>query len=168
MDPSGASVSEPTMAKRTLGPGHYIALLAVQTMGAVIVLLDGMPIYREMTRNLAAHQPRPGVLWWAWAGVLLILGAYVLRMRLRPALPKSGHPVIGHVLFFAGRLSFVVATSAFSLVFINHFGELNLPPHRMISLLVLLFAMFCWNVELERLAKALIGRAGEPEEGIRR
>jgi hypothetical protein len=152
------------MERKPRGPGLYLALVAAQTVGAAIILWDGMPIYREMMRDLTGHQPRPGVLWWAWGGILLVLGAYALRMRLRPALPKSGHPVVGHVLHFAGRLSFVTVTSAFSLVFINHFGELNLPPHRMISLLVCLFAMFCWNVELERLAKALIGREGEPAE----
>jgi hypothetical protein len=94
-------------------------------------------------------------------GIILVLSAYILRVRLRPAISPSGHAVAGHIILFAGRLSFVVATSAFSLVFINHFGELNIPPHRMVALLMLLFAMFCWNLELERLAKALIGTAGE-------
>jgi len=38
----------------------------------------------------------------------------------------------------------------------------NLPLHRMIMLVALLFCLFCWNLELERFAKALIGKAGEP------
>ncbi len=155
-------MSEPATVKKPRWAGLYFALVAVQTIGVAIILWDGMPIYHEMMRDLSGHQPRPGVMWWLWGGVALILGAYVLRMRLRPPLPKSGHAVAGHIVFFAGRLGFVAATSTFSLVFINHFGELNLPLHRMISLVVLLFAMFCWNLELEHLAKALIGKAGEP------
>ncbi len=146
------------------GPGLFLSLLAVETAGIVIILLDGMPIYREMIRKVSDHTPRPGVPWWAWAGIVLVLGAYLLRVRFRPSLPPSGHAVAGHLISFVGRMSFVVATSAFSLVFINHFGELNLPPRRMVSLLVLLFAIFCWTLELERLAKALIGTAGEPRK----
>ena len=156
-------MSEPATVKKPRGPGLYFVLVAAQTVGVAIILWYGMPIYREMMRDLSGHQPRPVVLWWAWGGILLVLVAYVLRMRLRPPLPKGGRPIVGHVLLFAGRLGFVAATSTFSLVFINHFGELNLPPHRMASLLVLLFAMFCWNLELEHLSKALIGRAGEPD-----
>jgi len=146
------------------GPGLYFSLLGVETAGIAIILLNGMPIYHEMTRDVSGHTPNPGVLWWAWAGIILVLGAYLLRIRLRPPMPRSGHAPAGHVIFFVGRLSFVAATSTFSLVFINHPGEMNMPPHRMAVLLVLLFAMFCWNLELERLAKALIGTAGEPRK----
>jgi len=34
----------------------------------------------------------------------------------------------------------------------------------MVLILALLFSLFCWNLELERLAKALIGTAGEPQK----
>ena len=146
------------------GPGLFLSLLAVETVGIAIILLDALPIYREMIRKISDHTPRPGVPWWAWAGIALALGAYLTRVRLRPSPPPSGHAVAGHILSFVGRLSFVVATSTFSLVFINHFGELNLPPRRMVSILVLLFAIFCWTLDIERLAKALIGTAGEPRK----
>ena len=143
------------------GPRLYFSLLAAETVGVAIILSNGMPIYHEMMRDISGHTPRPGVLWWAWGGVILVLGAYILRARLRPPMPSSGHAVAGHIISFAGRLSFVAATSTFSLVFINHFGEMNVPPLRLALILVLLFSLFCWNLELERLAKALIGTAGE-------
>jgi hypothetical protein len=146
------------------GPGRYFSLLAVEAVGFAIIMLNGMPIYHEMMRDVSGHKPQPGVLWWAWAGVILTLSAYIIRVWLRPTMPRSGHAIAGHILSFVGRLSFVAATSTFSLVFINHVGELNLPPYRMAVILVLLFAMFCWNLELERLAKALIGTAGEPRK----
>ena len=150
---------------RTLrGPRLYLSLLAAETAGIAIILWNGIPIYHEMMRDISGHTPRPGVLWWGWGGIILVLGAYILRARLHPPMPPSGHAIAGHLISFAGRLSFVAATSTFSLVFINHFGELNLPPHRMASILVLLFSLFCWNLELERLAKALIGTAGEPSK----
>jgi hypothetical protein len=153
------AVSKPEASR---GPWPYFALLAAETAGIAVILWNGLPIYHEMMRDVSGHQPSPGVLWWAWAGVILTLSAYMLRVRLRPPMPRSGHAPAGHVIFFLGRLSFVVATSTFSFVFINHLGELNIPAHRMVLIMALLFAMFCWNLELERLAKTLIGTAGEP------
>jgi hypothetical protein len=144
------------------GPGLYFSLLAVESVGIAIILLNGMPVYHEMMRDVAGYRPQPGVLWLAWVGIILVLGAYILRIRLRPPMPRSGHAIAGHVVFFVGRMSFVAATSAYSLIFINHFGELHLLPYRMMVILLELFAMFCWTLELERLAKALMGTAGEP------
>jgi hypothetical protein len=77
---------------------------------------------------------------------------------------RGDHAIAGHIISFVARLSFVAATSTFSFVFLNHFGKLNLPSHRMVLILALLFSLFCWNLELERLAKALIGTAGEPHK----
>jgi hypothetical protein len=146
------------------GPGLYLSLLAAETAGIAIILLMGVPIYHEMMRDLSGHKPQPGVLWWAWAGVILVLSSYILRIRLRLPLLRSDHAIAGHIISFVARLSFVAATSTFSLVFLNHFGELNLPPRRMVLILALLFSLFCWNLELERLAKALMGTAGEPQK----
>jgi hypothetical protein len=36
-----------------------------------------------------------------------------------------------------------------------HYGELDIPSHRIVLLLVLLFSMFCWTLDLERFARAL-------------
>jgi len=82
-----------------------------------------MPICHEMMRDLSTHKPQPGTVWWAWAAVILVLSSSVLRIRLRPQMPKSGHALVGHIVYFVARLSFVAATATFSLVFINHFGE---------------------------------------------
>ena len=69
------------------GVGQYLFLLAMQTAGAGIVLVNGVPIYRQLTSDFANHQPRPGILWWAVAAVGLIQAAYWLRVRLQPPRP---------------------------------------------------------------------------------
>jgi hypothetical protein len=48
------------------GPGLSLALLALETVGIAIILLNGMPIYHEMMRDISGHTPNPGVQWWAW------------------------------------------------------------------------------------------------------
>lgn len=134
------------------GLGLYFVLLLVQTTGAAIVMINGLPIYRQMIGDVSKHQPQPGILWWAGAAVALIQVAYWVRVRLRPPLPHGGRILMGRLAGFVARLSFVFAGSTFALVFLLRFEQLSLPPDRSLMLLALLF---CWTLELERLAKAL-------------
>src|SRR5260221_6050297 len=95
------------------GLGLYLLLLGVQTIGASLVFVNGVPIYRQMIGDFSRHQPHPEILWWAVAAVALIQFAYWLRVRLQPALPRRGHIVIGHFASFLARLSFFFASSTF-------------------------------------------------------
>ncbi len=138
-------------------PWIYPLLLAVQTVGGVIVLVNGVPIYRQIVGSAGKPDPHPGILWWAVISVLLIQGAYWLRVWLRLVSPRGGYPFLGHLAQFAARLSFIFASSTFSTVFLARFEQLAFPPHRIAMVLLLLFSMFCWSLELERLARALNG-----------
>ncbi len=144
-------------------PWIYPLLLAAQTAGAVIVLANGIPIYRSIVGDTSRPDPQPGILWWAVAAVVLIQIAYWLRVRLKPAMPPGGFPIFGHIAQFAARLSFIFASSTFSVVFLARFEQLSLPPHRVAMVLLLLFSMFCWTLELERLARALNGTEAHAE-----
>ena len=68
--------------------------------------------------------------------------------------------MVGHLAAFVARLSFILASSTFAVMFFVRFDQLSLPLHRILLVVALLFSLFCWTLELERLAKALHG-AGE-------
>ena len=137
------------------GVAAYLCLLGVQTVGAALALMHGVPIYRQLTGDFTNYQRQPGILWWAAAAVLLIQSAYWLRARLQPALPSGGHMVLGTVAFFVARLNFVFASSTFAVVFLVRYEQLNPTLPRILLVLLLLFSLFCYTLELERLAKAL-------------
>jgi uncharacterized membrane-anchored protein len=139
------------------GPGLYLLLLAVQTAGVVMVLMNGVPIYRQMAGDFSKHQSQPGVLWWAVMAAALIQVAYWLRIRLQPPLPRGVHVVISHLVSFVARLSFVLASSSFAVMFLVRFEQLSLSPRRIALVLALLFSMFCYTLELDRLARSLQG-----------
>ena len=136
-------------------PAKYLMFVAVQAVGFSIVMANGVPIYRQMTSDFSKHQPQPGILWWAVAAVVLIQAAYWLRVRLQPVLPRGGNTVLSHLILFIGRLSFILASSTFTVMFIVRFEELSLPPHRVLMVLALLFSLFCFTLELEQLGRAL-------------
>ena len=148
-------------AETRSGPGVYLLLVGLQTVGAAVVLVNGAPIYRQLTTDFANHQPQPGILWWAVVAMVLIQVGYWLRMQLDPVLPQAVHVVVGHLLAFVARLSFILASSTFTVVFLIRFEQLSLPPHRILMILVLMFSMFCWTLELERFARALQGIGGK-------
>ena len=137
------------------GPALYFSLLAVQTAGAAIMLINGVPVYRQMARDFSQHESQPGILWWAVVAAALIQVAYWLRVWLRPPMPRRQHLLLGHIVGFLARLSFILASSTFAVMFLVRFEQLSLSPQRILMVLVLLFSMFCYSLELERLAKAL-------------
>jgi len=143
---------------------QYLLLLVTETIGVALILWDGVPLYRQVVRQISSHRPEPGIVWWAVTAVILLQVSYWLRMRLQLPVPWSGHPFIAHAILFVGRISFVFATSVASFVFLNNFEKLNLPPHRTVMLLALLFSMFCWTLELDRLGKGLAAKP-EPRTG---
>lgn len=139
------------------GLGLYFFLLSVQTAGVAILLAYAVPLYRLMALDFARYKPdlKP---WWTIAGILLIQVAYWFRVRLQPPLPRTGHIVLGHIVSFVARISFVAVTASFTVMFLNRFPELrniNYSPLRALVILVMFFSIFCWTLELERLAKAL-------------
>ena len=136
-------------------PGVHLLLLVAETIGVAIILGDGVPLYNQVVRNVESHKPQPGVLWWAVAAVVLVQGSYWLRARFQQPPPWNGHPVIAHVILFMGRLAFVFATSVFSFVFLVNYEKLDVPLYRIVMLMMLLFSMFCWTLDLERFARAL-------------
>lgn len=141
------------------GQGVYLFLLAAQTVGVVLLLLNLVPLYRLMALDFAHYKPDPRS-WWAIAGILLIQIPYWIGVYLRPALPRIRSIVAGHIVSFVARLSFVAVTAAFTDMFLKRFDslkDLDYPPLRAVAVLIMFFAIFCWMLELEGLAKALQG-----------
>lgn len=157
--------------KRRCGPKWrglrlYFSLLSVQTAGVAILLANMIPLYRLMALDFSKYKPdlRP---WWAITGMLLIQVAYWLRMRLQPPLPRTRNIVLSHIVSFVARISFVSVTATFTVMFLNRFEDLkniNYPPLRALVVLMMFFSLFCWTLELERLAKALQGSEHENSE----
>ncbi len=138
------------------GLSLYFVLLSVQTAGVAILVVNFVPLYRQMALNFSSYKPdqRP---WWM-AALLLIQVAYWLRVRLGLPLPSPGHVLLSHIGLFVARITFVSVTSGFSVMFLNRFQDLrtmNYPPLRALLILLMFFSIFCWTLEVERLAKAL-------------
>ena len=78
-----------------------------------------------------------------------------------PVTPPFHSVFVAHLLFFASRVSFFFGGALFSAIFFRHLPELDVfPPlgQAVVKLLYVagvLFGLFCYSLELDRLGKAI-------------
>ena len=151
------------LSVRPLESGRrYLFLFGLQTTGALIIIRVALPIYRAVVADPAAHQVRVDRTIWALVAVALMQAGFWLRHRLQPPLPRFRNALIGYVIWFLGRMSFLLATAIFGFVFLAQKPQFQIPASSYFLTLAGLFSFFCYTQEVERLAKSLIGRRPEP------
>ncbi len=137
-------------------------LFATESLGALIILWHGIPIYRRLLMGVTGQQAGGGVILWVSIGVAVIQVGYWVRLRCFPPPRFSRHLLLGHAIQFLGRLSFVFIGGMFGVVFFTRFHELEFSAWKVSVLLAVLFSMFCYTLELERLGKAFWEAQTEP------
>jgi len=148
------------IAVRVGGCWLYPLLLIIETTGTVIFCWKGLPLFRLLIADPASYATREKIWIWALTAIVLIQIGYWLRYQIRPAIPRLHNALVGHIVLFVSRVSFVVATAIFSFVFVAKKLEGQIDAPRYVLTLVGLFSLFCYMLELQRFGNALIG----PEE----
>jgi hypothetical protein len=137
---------------------RYFFLFAIQTIGAVILFWYAVPLFRQVLLDPGGHVARSENLVWSLSAIALMQVGYWLRHRLHMPPPQLlRNALVGYIVLFVARMSFVLATSVFGFVFIVRRPELQIPASRYFIVIIALFALFCYTQELERLGRALIG-----------
>jgi hypothetical protein len=136
---------------------HYFFLFAIQTIGTAILFWYALPLFRQVLLDPGGHEARPERLIWSLSAVALMQAGYWIRHRVRPPLLQLRNALVGYIVLFVARMSFVLATSIFGFVFIVRRPEFQIPASRYFIVIIALFALFCYTQELERLGRALIG-----------
>ena len=153
-DPVGAS-GRPS---HTIGDtSRYFFLFAMQTIGAAILSWFAVPLFRQVLLDPGGHVARPENLVWSLSAIALMQAGYWIRHRLRLLPRLLRNALVGYIVLFVARMSFVLATSIFGFVFIVRRPEFEIPMSRYFIVIIALFALFCYTQELEQLGRALIG-----------
>lgn len=154
--------------QRTLLPSRWAAaygiLLVLQTAAASCLLWIMLPIFRRMISRIG--EPLDVELWrlaTVIGCVTIMQSCYWIRFHRVPVYIPFRNVVVGHLLLFASRASFFFGGAFFSVIFFRHVPELSaLPPlgqgfAKALAVLAILFSLFCYSLELERLGKAMEG-----------
>ena len=134
----------------------YPLLLAIQTIGVILFYWQGLPLYRQVSANPSTYEPQTEMRIWTLLAIALTQVGYWISYRLRPALPCFSNAVVGHVVLFWSRLSFTLASSIFSLVFIAKKLNLQLSLAGYILTILGLFSLFCYMQETKRLGNKVL------------
>jgi len=135
----------------------YPFLLAIEVAGAVTILWHGVPIYRSLLEKTFIERVDGTVVGWAIAGVALIQTPYWLStFKVFPSLAVPSHIFAGHAVVFLSRLNFIFVSGLFASLVYARGPDIEFVPWRALILAAVLFSMFCFSLELERLAKLFL------------
>jgi hypothetical protein len=153
MAPMPGDAGEAQQSKRTA----YLLLVALEASGATIILWHGLPLYRSLLSVAGYQQADAGILVWALAAIVLIQASYwTSTFKVFPSLSVPRHVFAGHAVLFLARLNFVFVSSLFAVVVFSRPVDLEFVAWRAATLLAVLFSMFCFSLELERLGRRLL------------
>jgi len=121
-----------------------------------------MPAFKQLVLNPGEQVVSTRYDGLAIIAVLCAMQCAYWYRYLSVAIPFRGPNLfLSHVFLFLGRLSFIFGSALFSTVLFRHLPELSsdvdisLFGRRAVVLIVSLFALFCFSLELERLGAAL-------------
>ena len=138
---------------------HWILFLG-QTIGDATILSHLIPLLRELITSGFGEKTPPEINVLVVLAVTIIQVCYWLDQHWFGTLRLRYIPVLGNVILFLARLNFVFAGATFSAVYLVRFKEVQMSPLEFALLSAVLFSMFCYTLELERLGGALVKRNG--------
>jgi hypothetical protein len=136
----------------------YWILFLGQTIGDVTILSHLIPIFRRLVTSGLDEKPSTKILVLATLGVIIMQVCYWLDQYWFATLRLGYNPLLGHLILFLSRLNFIFAGAVFSAVYLVRFNELDISFWGLIILSIVLFSIFCYTLELERIGRALVKR----------
>jgi hypothetical protein len=135
----------------------YWILFAVETCGLLGFLAVGLPVYRRLLSGPGGDRPGDPFLGMFLPLVVAMQVCYWSKRRFAAAVRVRRNELGGHLLLFVSRLTFVFVGSCFSVVFFVRSQDTTGSPQGIALFLAALFAIFCYVLELERLARLSLG-----------
>jgi hypothetical protein len=134
----------------------YWILFLGQTIGDATILAHLIPLYRQFITSGLAERTPTSILVFATLGVILTQVCYWLGQLWFATLSLGHHRLLGHVILFLSRLNFIFAAAVFSAVYLVRFNQVDISFGGFVILATVLFSIFCYTLELERIGRALV------------
>jgi hypothetical protein len=139
----------------------YLLLMTVQFVGTNLIVWHELPIFRQLLLHPGEVVAEPYDPWLMTMAIAAAQCAYWYRLYKVPIPFKSPNVIANHVLLLWGRLNFIFGGALFSVVVFRHLPEFDLAANFWLAMtrapifVLSLFAIFCFTLELERVATVL-------------
>jgi hypothetical protein len=98
------SIASPAAPAQSAGRRwRYPVLLAIQTIGLIILFWTAVPLYRQILADPASPIPRNEHLMWSLSSMVLMQVGYWISERVRPPSPNFTNALLGHITLFLAR-----------------------------------------------------------------
>ena len=145
----------------------YWCLFGLESAGMLAILWVVLPLYQRLLSGPTEDRPGQPLIPSILAVTVVMQASYWTKRLIRPPLRRGDRTVLGHLLLFLARLSFIFAGANLSLLLFRRFGEIHPSVLGVLTLFVASFAQFCYVRELEALARIVEGgSAGEQARTI--
>jgi len=148
---------------------RYVLLMVVETAAAMFLFLTIFPIFRQVITQLGEAQDiSPYQQSAVVCGALVLQACYWARFRWVAIPAPFRNALVRHLFLFASRVSFFFGGALFSVLFFRHVPELDQSPSsiqgavRLLEVLLVLFSLFCYSLEIERLGRAREDHSAAP------
>ena len=148
-------------SRRPKAVSSYLTLLALQSAAALALVTYIHRAFRILIDDIGVlHSISLGEIGFFLAAIIVSQAGFWFRLK-RVAIPGWRSLVLGHILGFSSRISFIFGGALFTVFFLRHAPELSWSEDgwslvwRGAIVLVALFALYCYALELERLGNAL-------------
>lgn len=138
----------------------YLCCFAIEITGMVLILWDGVPIFRNLIRFQHTATAADSTI--LMIGVLCIQMTYWKWLRPDPPFNLWKLPLTGHIMLFVARLSFIFASSVFSLVVYRASDMFEFTFLRSFVGTMVLFSVFCFTRHLEKFGNLLMSGHSAP------
>jgi hypothetical protein len=123
-----------------------------------MILSHLIPLFRRLVTSGLDEKLPPKIIVFAALGVAIAQVCYWVDQHWFATLRLGYNPLLGHVVLFLSRLNFVFAGAVFSAVCLVRFNELEISILGLVLSSAVLFSIFCYTLELERIGRALVER----------
>jgi hypothetical protein len=127
----------------------YILLFLFELSGMVLILWDGVPLFRHLIDLEQVGTLRDRIL--LTVAVLLIQTSYWTTLHRPPPFTLPHNPFLAHVVLFVSRLSFIFASGVFSVAVYRYSAPLDFTIEDFLIMMAVLFSVFCFSRHLEKL-----------------
>lgn len=141
-----------------MGARRYWIVFAAETVAALTILARGIPLYRDflLTEDWDGGDIQNVSV--AWVCVLVIQTAHWLSLRDFRTVRVPRVVLVGQIILFLGRLNFGFVGGVFAAIFYVRYRDLELDTIRVVSVVVMMFTMFCYSLDLERLGRLFMDK----------
>jgi hypothetical protein len=132
---------------------YYSAAAAFSVLAAAAIFWKGRSVYRHLLFGESAGTPSELAI--ISVSVVVIQTAYWAVLKRPPPFRTMRSQVLGTVVLFLSRISFMLAGALFSIVVFVRFEELHIRPLGYLLFVAVLFTIFCFSRWLEAIGRHL-------------